>query len=222
MDFSDAFERYDAREAKCFLKMGFKKNGGLLSLEKPLEDTGLVARVSVDAASRSLTAEAFDAASRERYVLVDVPSSRGKFVAQIRQSLSDLARQTIERCFVDKSLRAKVEKLIARKYGAPPERPWAEYPGYSVFRCPNKKWFAIIMDIPLKKLFGASGQIVDVLNVKLPPGLVAGAVDMSNIFPAYHMNKKHWVSAVLRRELPMEKIEWLLSESFRCVCPKGK
>lgn len=71
------------------------------------------------------------------------------------------------------SVRAEVRRLIERKYGAAPERLWLRFPEYEVFRhADNRKWFALIMDIPAKKLGIAEDRTVDVLNLKLPDGML--------------------------------------------------
>ena len=47
----------------------------------------------------------------------------------------------------------KLEKYIQNNYSAEPDYPWVKYPDYEVFRhTSNKKWFALIMEIPKDKL----------------------------------------------------------------------
>ena len=49
--------------------------------------------------------------------------------------------------------REKLEKYIQNNYSAEPDYPWVKYPDYEVFRhISNKKWFALIMEIPKDKL----------------------------------------------------------------------
>ena len=49
--------------------------------------------------------------------------------------------------------REKLEKYIQNNYSAEPDYPWVKYPDYEVFRhTSNKKWFALIMEIPKDKL----------------------------------------------------------------------
>ena len=57
------------------------------------------------------------------------------------------------------------------------------------------KWFGIIMHISGNKV-GLSPDIkVDVMNVKCKPEDTFTAREIScGILPAYHMNKKHWIS----------------------------
>lgn len=49
--------------------------------------------------------------------------------------------------------RTELEKYITEEYGAEAEFPWEKYPDYSVYRHKgNRKWFALIMNIPKEKL----------------------------------------------------------------------
>ena len=49
--------------------------------------------------------------------------------------------------------RKELEEYIQNNYSAEPDYPWIQYPNYVVFRHQNnKKWFALIMDVPKNKL----------------------------------------------------------------------
>ncbi len=49
--------------------------------------------------------------------------------------------------------RAELESFIMETYNAETDYPWLKYPNYEVFRhCNNRKWFALIMDVPKNKL----------------------------------------------------------------------
>lgn len=49
--------------------------------------------------------------------------------------------------------RAELERYIAEGYSTQGENPWAQSPTNTVFRHRhNRKWFAILMDIPREKL----------------------------------------------------------------------
>ena len=47
--------------------------------------------------------------------------------------------------------RVELEQFIQDNYNAEPDYPCIKYPNYEVFRhSSNKKWFALIMDVPKK------------------------------------------------------------------------
>ena len=87
---------------------------------------------------------------------------------------------------------------IETKYHVQPEYLWAATPRYAIFRrADSRKWFCALVDISGHKLGLPDAAIIDVLNVKVVPELVGSLRQMKGFFPAYHMNKEHWVSLLL-------------------------
>lgn len=106
---------------------------------------------------------------------------------------------------------------IQNHYGVLPEYLWQDTPNICVFRHQNnRKWFAVVMnDIPAEKLGLKENKSLNLINLKCDPKLAKMIlIDHKNIFPAYHMNKKHWISVVIER-CEMEELENLLAHSFR-------
>ena len=112
--------------------------------------------------------------------------------------------------------RTELFARIAELYGAEPEYLWHSAPNYAVFRhSENRKWFGIVMDVPAARL-GLEGEgKIDILNVKVNPedALVLRLAD--GILPAYHMNKKNWVSVVLDGDIPDDMLLGFLEMSFQ-------
>ena len=49
--------------------------------------------------------------------------------------------------------REELEEWIREQYGAEPDHPWMDSPECAVFRhAGNRKWFALIMEVPKDKL----------------------------------------------------------------------
>ena len=106
---------------------------------------------------------------------------------------------------------------IQNHYGVLPEYLWQDTPNVCVFRHQqNRKWFAVLMnDIPAAKLGLKENNPLNLINLKCDPELAKMIlIDHKNIFPAYHMNKKHWISVVLDR-VETDELENLLAQSFR-------
>lgn len=112
--------------------------------------------------------------------------------------------------------RRELIEFIQRDYNADPEYLWAKYPDYAIFRHKsNSKWFAIIMDVPESKLFDSgSHDKVDVIDLKVRPNLVGSLRLKKGVYPAYHMNKEHWVSIQLNAEFDENELKSLISESY--------
>ncbi|MBR3482048.1 MAG: MmcQ/YjbR family DNA-binding protein [Neisseriaceae bacterium] len=106
---------------------------------------------------------------------------------------------------------------IQNHYGVLPEYLWQDAPNICIFRHQqNRKWFAVLMnDIPAAKLGLKENKSLNLINLKCDPELAKMIlIDHKNIFPAYHMNKKHWISVVLEN-CKMEELKNLLAHSFR-------
>ncbi|MCD8049872.1 MAG: MmcQ/YjbR family DNA-binding protein [Clostridia bacterium] len=117
--------------------------------------------------------------------------------------------------------RGEAEKYISDTYGVKPEAPWEKYPKYIVFRHGgNKKWFALIMEIPRRAL-GLSGEgVIDVVNVKCSPLLNYSFRAEKGIYPAYHMNKEHWLSVALDGSAEDETVRTLIDMSYELTKKK--
>ncbi len=110
-------------------------------------------------------------------------------------------------------------------YGAAEEFPWAEYPEYSIFRhSGNRKWFALFMQVPRVKLGLQGDGLLEILNVKCSPALTSTLLDTfqpgTGLYPAYHMNKKHWLTIALDGSVSETKIKEFIEESYRLTAPK--
>ena len=55
------------------------------------------------------------------------------------------------------------------------------------------------------------------VNIKLPPEKVLDLIDRVHFYPAYHMNKKHWITIVLDKEVDEPLVQQLLEESYGLV-----
>ena len=117
--------------------------------------------------------------------------------------------------------RNELETFIMETYNVDADYPWFKYPNYEVFRhCNNQKWFALIMDIPKKKLGLQSEEILDVVNFKCDPLLIGSLREEPGFFPAYHMNKDRWITVALDGSVSDDKIKMLLDMSYQATAPK--
>lgn len=108
--------------------------------------------------------------------------------------------------------------------GAMADKPFPEDFDTTVLRhADTGKWFGIIMHISGNKV-GLSPDIkVDVMNVKCKPEDTFTAREISSgILPAYHMNKKHWISILLNGTVEKELTEALLENSYELTKKKRR
>jgi predicted DNA-binding protein (MmcQ/YjbR family) len=76
------------------------------------------------------------------------------------------------------------------------------------------------MHVSRRKLGQNSDETVDVVNLKQPTEMLGSFGESDGVFPAYHMNKLHWISVILP-DVQEETLSFLVSVSFDAT-GKGK
>ena len=119
--------------------------------------------------------------------------------------------------------REELEAYIRNHYATLPDYPWADTPRAAVFRhAGNRKWFALMMEVPREKLGLPGTEKLDIVNFKCDPILISSLRGETGIFPAYHMNKASWITASLDGSVSTETIELLLDVSYELTKPKPR
>ncbi len=77
------------------------------------------------------------------------------------------------------------------------------------------KWFGLLMKVH-PKYFGREGDApLDVLNLKIDPEESFAVRELfDGIRPAYHMNKRHWISVILDGSVPLDMTAMLMEKSY--------
>ena len=118
--------------------------------------------------------------------------------------------------------RDELQRYIFDHYSTEPDYPWADAPNHAVFRHGgNRKWFALVLDVPRNKLGLPGTQMIDVVNLKCDPDR-AEALRLTNpeILPGFYMDKRRWIACLLDGELPDELLRQLAGESYRLIVAK--
>ncbi len=99
-------------------------------------------------------------------------------------------------------------------HGISPDYPFDGKSQTAVLRhTDNQKWYALTMRVSRHKFGQNSDEVIDVVNLKLPFVLSCSFGASDGVYPAYHMNKLHWVS-VLLPDAPNDLLEFLVNVSF--------
>ncbi|MDH2997000.1 hypothetical protein A1D22_04780 [Pasteurellaceae bacterium LFhippo2] len=112
--------------------------------------------------------------------------------------------------------RQQILDYVATQYGISTEYLWAQHPSYAVLRHSNAKgkWFALIGNITNVKLGLNEEGNTDFLNIKCVPDMVSILQQDKDVVPAYHMNKKHWLTIVLDRQFSFDEMKKLIDWSY--------
>ena len=85
----------------------------------------------------------------------------------------------------------------------------------------NRKWYAIVMRVSRRKFGFDSDEVISVVNLKLPTEMFGSFGATDGVYPAYHMNKLHWIS-VLLPDAPDDVVQFLVNVSFEATRAKPK
>ena len=107
-------------------------------------------------------------------------------------------------------------------YGTSPDYPFDEDFETAVLRhTDSRRWYAVVMKVSRRKFGFDSDEVIDVANLKLPTEMFGSFGASDGVYPAYHMNKLHWIS-VLLPDVPDDVVRFLLSVSFEATKRGGK
>ena len=108
-------------------------------------------------------------------------------------------------------------------YGTSPDYPFDEDFETAVLRHEdNLTWYAIVMRISRRKFGFDSDEVIDIVNLKLPTEMFGSFGAADGVYPAYHMNKLHWIS-VLLPDVSDDVVQFLVNVSFEATkAPKKK
>ena len=191
-------------------KYGFTpdKNNNLF-IQKTFMDSQFRAVVTVtqDGEIKGLV---YDNESNDLYLPLRVSGSGVGYVEEVKSEYTKVLEDIRQNCFIENYFVTpqanRISDFIFKKYNDKPVFMWEKEPTYGVFKNPdNNKWYGLIMYIPRSKL-EKSGGFVEVINIKLDKDEIPTLVKKSGIFPAWHMNKKYWVSVALDETLTDDEI----------------
>lgn len=160
----------------------------------------------------------YETDSNEPYIPLRVEGMNDGYVGEVRSEYKKILSAIKEHCchlqyFISPQANHLAEALY-QKYGDRPTFPWEKYSGHGVFRNPhNQKWYALIMSIDKSKLNKSQSGEVEVINLKISEQKIPELLKQKGFFPAYHMNKKTWITLILNDTLPDALILSLIEES---------
>lgn len=80
----------------------------------------------------------------------------------------------------------------------------------------SRKWYGIVMDVPRYRFGQKSDEVIQVVNMKLPVDMFGSFSASDGVYPAYHMNKRHWIS-VLLPDAADDLVKFLINVSFEAT-----
>ncbi len=206
------------------IEYGFLKEGESYRYSKNILKDSFQVRVVIEDGKVSGCVWDFDMDTE--YIGYRIEKNLGEFAGKVREEYLSILRDIRDHCFLQRNFVSEQANRISEKifkiYGDHPYFEWESTPDCGVFK--NKeshKWYAIVMNIKRSKIEDHEGM-VDVMNVKLDDQMIPTYLKKEGVFPAYHMNKKYWVSLALDERLTDDEILSFIKESYQYTVPKKK
>ncbi len=163
----------------------------------------------------------FDLNFESEYTNHRLENQKGQFVSKIKEEFKNILIDIREKCTTPKYFFSnqanRIASNILKLYKDSPEFLWPKFPGCGVFRSQrNAKWYAAIMNIKKNKIAEGEEE-VEILNVKLKEEEIQSLLKEKNFYPAYHMNKKNWITILLDDTLKDDEIMYYIKKSYELI-----
>ena len=196
---------------------GFKEEAEKLIYRKEILDSSF--SIEIVFVNSQLTIEVYDLEFDEIYSLFSVDSAVGETVQNIRENVEKLLSSILGLADESGKISSEIIDYCNNKYGGNHVNPFKKHPDILAMVNEKNKWYFLFLDVEYNKLNKNTDITtkVKILNVKYPADKILEIIDNKNIFLAYHMNKKHWISIVIDKNIKLESIKELINISYSLV-----
>ena len=210
--------QFNSKKAKEY---GFVENQGVWNHSSTILHGDFLMRVIV--VDGDLSFQVFDKETGDLYPQVHMTSMRGTFVGTVREACLEVLYDIRKACFdVQGFLCSQTKRIMAvvqEKYENQLEYLWEKSPDTAVLRHEgNQKWYAVLMRISWDKLEKGREGLVEAVNLKHDQ--VSDLLVKKEIYPAFHMNKRYWISVPLDDSLSDEEVLELIEKSWNLTLKK--
>ena len=216
----EIFKSYQFNQEKARV-YGFIENEGVWIYSCQILQDDFVMTVSIT--TDNVSFQVFDQETGDLYPQVHMESMRGSFVGSVREACLEILYQIRKACFdVQNFICPQTKRIMAQvqeKYGDQLEYLWEKSPDTAVLRHEDsQKWYAVLMRISWDRFDKAREGQVEAVNLK--HDCVADLLSQKGIYPAFHMNKRYWISLALDDSLSDNEVRDLLEISWNLTLKK--
>ena len=190
------------------LQYGFIKKDNIYTYQNTLINNEF--NIIINIKNNKLYTKVIDINTNDEYLLLKVSSIDGEYIGKVREEYNKVINDIIEKCFDINTFKNKqtkeIIKYIKNKYNEKPEFLWDDESNAAIRHKEDNTWYAVLMTVEKNKLGFDSCEVVEIINLKLPPTTIENIIDNKTYLKAYHMNKKHWITIILDNSIKTEEI----------------
>lgn len=165
-----------------------------------------------------ISTKILDKNTNEEYFLHLVETSSGAFVGKIKEEYEKVLIDICSSCCTSDVFKGEQAKkllaLVEANFNDKLEFLWEKSPNVAILRRKDsKKWYAVFFNLPKNRLGKFDKIETDIIDIHINEKDLE-LIDNKSVFPAYHMNKKHWLTICLDSSVPTEKIWALMQTSY--------
>lgn len=206
------------------IKYGFKKKNNIYIFKTDMLDGEFEFFIQIDGNGITQT-EVKEKSTKEPYTLHLLDDADGNFVGKVKNEYDFLLKDIKEKCFetgiFEWDYTYRVIDYCKNKYNDDAEYLWKRTPRNAVIRrSDNKKWYLALLSVNGDKLGQKTQDIIEVINLRVNPNEMQDILKNKNIYPAYHMNKKNWVTIILDGSVQIDKIYKMIDTSYEIALKK--
>ena len=216
----EIFKSYQFNQEKA-RAYGFVENWEVWTYSCQILQGDFVMNVSIT--TDNVSFQLFDQETGDLYPQVHMESMTGSFIASVREACLEILYHIRKACFdVQDYICPQTKRIMAQvqeKYGNQLEYLWEKSPDTAVLRHEgNQKWYAVLMKISWDKLEKGREGLVEAINLKHDQ--VVDLLSQKGIYPAFHMNKRYWISVALDGTLSDSAVLELIEKSWNLTSKK--
>ena len=213
----EVFLKKNTIDYKKLDKYGFIKENDKYVYKERILNNSFEVQIFIEEKRKS--SKVIDVENEEEYALVDVEDAVGEFIGNVRTEYEKVLNKFIKECTHKEVFKSKQSKLLIKyikeKYGDELEFLWEKYDDNAIWRNKNsQKWYATLFTVSGEKLGLNDNKSIEVSNVMYEKDKVDEIIDNKIIFPAYHMNKRSWITIKLDDDIDMDFVYELVDNSY--------
>lgn len=215
------FEEIFKRKRPVFenlVSYGFRREGNSYQFITDIQDGEFVLTIQIDT-DGIVTTDLREKDTGEIYALYKT-NAIGAYVGKIRADIEQILCDIVQHCYVTEIFKTEQAQMaiefVRKKYGDELEFLWTKFPDNAVWRRKdNKKWYGAILTVQGNKIGLDINEIVEIIDLRMPPDQASQILNRTHYYPGWHMNKKSWYTLVLNGSVSDDEIRMRIQESYQ-------